>query len=162
MQPLQEIDIGDWTALIPPQTRQIAADALEGGKVLFFPHLGFAMDAREQSLLSAKLAGDRKNVTLDPKTGTCQGAELEAGQKARLESLLQRFAQSATGFIHNLIPAYADRIERARTTFRPVEIAGRSYSPKKDDRLLHVDAFPSRPTHGRRIMRLFTNVNPDG
>jgi hypothetical protein len=27
---------------------------------------------------------------------------------------------------------------------------------------LHVDAFPSRPTAGRRILRVFTNVSPDG
>jgi len=27
---------------------------------------------------------------------------------------------------------------------------------------LHVDAFPSRPNYGERILRVFTNVNPDG
>ena len=30
---------------------------------------------------------------------------------------------------------------------------------KRND-LLHVDAFPSRPTHGGRILRIFTNLNP--
>jgi len=28
-------------------------------------------------------------------------------------------------------------------------------------RLLHIDAFPSRPMHGRRILRFFANVAPD-
>src|SRR5438132_315210 len=30
---------------------------------------------------------------------------------------------------------------------------------KRND-LMHVDAFPSRPTHGGRILRVFTNINP--
>ena len=33
---------------------------------------------------------------------------------------------------------------------------------RADDRRLHVDAFPSRPNYGERILRVFTNVNPDG
>jgi hypothetical protein len=27
---------------------------------------------------------------------------------------------------------------------------------------MHVDAFPSRPNYGERILRVFTNANPDG
>jgi hypothetical protein len=33
---------------------------------------------------------------------------------------------------------------------------------RKDDTRLHVDAFPSRPNHGERILRVFCNVNPQG
>jgi len=52
-------------------------------------------------------------------------------------------------------------VERARTSYRPVEVEGRAYSVIKDDRLLHVDAFPSRPMQkGRRILRFFANVAP--
>jgi hypothetical protein len=39
-------------------------------------------------------------------------------------------------------------------------VKGRSYSKINDDRLLHVDAFPSRPMRGRRILRFFANVAP--
>ena len=60
------------------------------------------------------------------------------------------------------MPNYAD-VERARTSFRPVEVEGRVYSRIKDDRLMHVDAFPSRPMgNGRRILRFFANVAPRG
>jgi hypothetical protein len=31
---------------------------------------------------------------------------------------------------------------------------------RKDDSRLHVDAFPSRPNRGERILRVFANVNP--
>ena len=33
---------------------------------------------------------------------------------------------------------------------------------RKDDTLLHVDAFPSRPNRGERILRVFSNVHPEG
>jgi hypothetical protein len=33
---------------------------------------------------------------------------------------------------------------------------------RKDDRRMHVDAFPSQPVQGRRILRVFRNVNPEG
>lgn len=163
MTPVERIDITEWSGAVAPEARRRAADALEAGRVVFFPHLGFRTDAGEQAFLSGALAkGDRKNITLDPTSGTCQGVDLQGDRRLRLEALLQRFAVSAESLIGALIPAYGGHLERARTTFRPVEIAGRSYSPKKDDRLLHVDAFPSRPTQGRRILRIFTNINPDG
>jgi hypothetical protein len=33
---------------------------------------------------------------------------------------------------------------------------------RADDRRLHVDAFPSRPNRGERLLRVFTNVNLEG
>jgi hypothetical protein len=35
-------------------------------------------------------------------------------------------------------------------------------SHRKDDRRLHIDAFPSWPTQGWRILRVFSNVHPTG
>src|SRR6185503_3327133 len=53
-------------------------------------------------------------------------------------------------------------LARARTSFRPHGAAGRAVSWRKDDTRLHVDAFPSRPNRGERILRVFCNVNPHG
>jgi hypothetical protein len=61
-----------------------------------------------------------------------------------------------------LLPAYRGSIQRARASFRPAEIAGRTTSWRKDDTRLHVDSFPASPVQDRRILRLFTNVNPAG
>lgn len=33
---------------------------------------------------------------------------------------------------------------------------------RKDDKRLHVDAFPSRPMQGNRILRVFNNINFEG
>jgi hypothetical protein len=74
--------------------------------------------------------------------------------------MMQRFAHDAASLVSDLFPNYAAKLERARTSYRPAEIAGRKYSPIKDDTRLHVDAFPTRPMRGRRIMRLFSNVHP--
>ena len=46
-------------------------------------------------------------------------------------------------------------------SFRPLEEEGRNLPLHKRNDLLHVDAFPSRPTRGGRILRVFTNVNPE-
>ena len=74
--------------------------------------------------------------------------------------MIERFGAGATRFVKDLLPNYAG-VERARTSYRPVEVEGRPYSVIQDDRLLHVDAFPSRPMkNGRRILRFFANVAP--
>jgi hypothetical protein len=87
---------------------------------------------------------------------------LPPGEAGRLTALLQRFAAESARLLADLLPEYAPALEQARTSFRPNEIAGRNYSPRHDDRRLHVDAFPSRPMGGKRILRLFSNVAPDG
>jgi len=43
-----------------------------------------------------------------------------------------------------------------------MQVEGRQSSWRKDDTRLHVDAFPSNPVHGVRLLRVFTNINPAG
>src|SRR5205823_4346795 len=76
--------------------------------------------------------------------------------------MIKRFAAQAKNLIQALLPSYAPFLTPARTSFRPVQVEERPSSYKKDDRRLHVDAFPSRPNHGERILRVFTNMNPHG
>jgi hypothetical protein len=49
-----------------------------------------------------------------------------------------------------------------RASLRPAETAGRKGPPREDDTRVQVDAIPSQPTGGDRILRVFCNVNPDG
>jgi hypothetical protein len=163
MASIERFGATSWLAGIPPEAQARAGHALECGGVLFFRDLGFDLEGAEQALLSDHLAdGTRKNITFDPVAQECHGTDLPQDRRQILERLMLRFSDCAVALVGNLIPAYRAHLERARVTFRPVEIDGRTYSPRKDDRLLHVDAFPSRPTSGRRILRLFTNINPDG
>lgn len=163
MDVLETLEIDHWNGPFAADVRRRAVEALERGKVVFFPMLPFVLQADERSLLTPALSnGKAKNVSLDPKTGTTQGTVSTGEERTRLQAMMERFAQCATHLVINLFPGYEAGLERARTSYRPVEIVGRSYSPKKDDKLLHVDAFPSRPTGGRRIMRLFSNIDPTG
>src|SRR5690348_17351343 len=72
------------------------------------------------------------------------------------------FAAQRVQLVLGLFPGFVAGIETALKSTCPVEIAGRSYSPRNDDKRLHVDAFPSRPQRGRRILRLFSNIHPMG
>ena len=156
-------DIATWSGPFPDAIQDRAAEALESGQVLFFPRLGFPFAADEQSLLSPKFSdGKAKNISLDPTTNVLKGTVAEGDDRRQLQAMMERFAQGATRLVCDLLPNYAPVLERARTSYRPVEIVGREYSKIKDDRLLHIDAFPSQPMRGRRILRLFTNVDPSG
>ncbi len=160
---LETLPITAWHGPFDPPLRQRALTALEQGKVLVLPDLSFRIAPDEGDLLRPDVSGaERKNVSFDPRTGRLGNTALAPGEAGRLTALLQRFAAGSAHLLADLLPSYAPALEQARTSFRPNEIAGRTYSPRHDDRRLHVDAFPSRPLGGKRILRLFSNVAPDG
>src|SRR6185295_2172409 len=100
-----------------------------------------------------------KNVSFDPLSGRLGGTSLTGDRAARLHEVLATFSQAATSLVGQLFPAFAGRLERGRASFRPAEIVGRATTWRKDDSRLHVDSFPATPVQGRRILRVFTNVN---
>jgi hypothetical protein len=73
---------------------------------------------------------------------------------------LHRYSEYSQTLIRNILPAYYSHLILGRTSFRPVQISGRQSSYRKDDKRLHVDAFPSSPNQGKRILRVFCNINP--
>jgi hypothetical protein len=160
---LEELPITDWAEPVPPELSARGLEALEAGRVVFLPRLEFRLEPSETGFLDPSIAAaDRKNISLDPGASSVDAVALAPGQAERLATMMNRFAAQATALVEALAPPYAGRLERARTSFRPVEIAGRSYSPRHDDRRLHVDAFPTRPMRGRRILRVFSNIARDG
>ena len=161
-QVLEQLPIEAWLGPFGPDTQDCALQALEAGKVLVLP-LAFGVGDAERHLLDPAIpSGRRKNLSFDPQTGKLGDTALSAEDRAALATMMQRFADAAAALLAELLPAYAGQLRRARTSFRPAEIEGRGYSLRQDDRLLHVDAFPTRPLRGDRILRLFTNVAPDG
>lgn len=142
--------------------RQDVILALEAGKVLFFPRLRFAIMGDETKLLSSTITGRAKNISLDPARGTIRGSQAGETESGLLRSMMTRFAVMSAALLHNLLPSYEADLRQARTSYRPIEIAGRSSSWRKDDTRLHIDSFPSSPTQGKRILRVFANVNPHG
>jgi hypothetical protein len=160
---LQTFDVQEWSGPFDSQTRAQAQAALERGQLLYFPKLPFRLSNSENAFLDGRLTdGKAKNISLDHTSGRLQGTSATGEHAERLAAMIERFGAGAARFIKDLLPNYSG-IERARTSFRPVEVEGRPYSVIQDDRLLHVDAFPSRPMkNGRRILRFFANVAPRG
>jgi hypothetical protein len=128
--------------------------------VLFLPHLAFGVGAGEQQIFSPDILSASKNASLDPESGRIGGITLKGADLERLRRVMTRFSHQSTQLVERLLPAYRGRIVRARASFRPAEIAGRQSSWRKDDTRLHVDSFPASPVQGRRILRVFSNVNP--
>jgi len=162
MQPLATFELESWAGPFDDATQTSAQDALESGKVLYFPNLPFALLADETGLLTDALSNGRaKNISRDP-DGRIQGDTASREESAPLSAMMARFAAQSRDLVLGLFPDFAADIDQARTSYRPVEIAGRIYSPRNDDKRLHIDAFPSRPQRGRRILRVFSNIHPKG
>ena len=162
MQPLATFELEKWAGPFDDATRNSAQDALESGKVLYFPKLPFPLLAGETGLLTDALSNGRaKNISRDP-DGSIQGDTASPEEGTRLSAMMARFATQSRDLVLGLFPDFAADIDQARTSYRPVEIAGRIYSPRNDDKRLHIDAFPSRPQRGRRILRVFSNIHPKG
>ncbi|PYE76210.1 Kdo hydroxylase family protein [Xylophilus ampelinus] len=134
--------------------------ALEAGKVLYFPQLPFVLEPLEQALLRPDLLmPDVRNISLDAE-GRLKGAAGDA--QAALAGMVGRFRRQAESLVHALLPHYVPSLRMAPTSYRPAQVETRRQSWRADDRRLHIDAFPSRPNYGERILRVFANVNPAG
>jgi hypothetical protein len=147
-------------------TGEAAADsavvsALERGDVVYCPRLAFTVEPHERVLFTPAILGSAKNASYDAGRGRLGGTALTGGDADVLRGLMRRFSDAAHGLVAGACSRYRSAIVRARASFRPAEIAGRTTSWRKDDTRLHVDAFPATPSGGRRILRVFTNVNPD-
>ncbi|MDQ2962240.1 MAG: Kdo hydroxylase family protein [Pseudomonadota bacterium] len=152
------LDLASWRPHAP-EGQPTAIRALEGGGVLLLPHLAFELSRDERRFLSPAWSDDRaKNISLEG--NVLQGARGDPASLAALAQMIARFAERAGELVTGLFPRYSPYVNRARTSFRPQPAFGRTLSWRKDDSRLHIDAFPSRPNHGERILRVFSNVNP--
>jgi len=136
---------------------------IEEGRVLAFAQLAFVLQPDEQRFLDERWADGRaKNISLRWPAGEVRGAAGEPADVAALRALIERYADHAEALALRLFPHYRGTLRRGNTSLRPAEIAGRERSWRQDDTRLHVDAFPSNPTQGARLLRVFSNVNPRG
>ncbi len=143
------------------ETEDFAA-RLEIDGLALAPGAPFTLTNEEKALLRTDLSDDRaKNISLGP-DGALRGTSATEASAAGLAALLQRYAAWSRALLDQLTPRYGPFLERGRTSYRPRPIDDAPLSPRKDDRRLHVDAFASQPTGGKRILRVFANINPFG
>ena len=156
---LVEMELADWSAA-KPNDEWIAA--LEAGKVLYFPRLAFDLLPEERDLLTPEvLSPGVRNISLNS-DGTLKGAAGDEAVQRAVGAMVLRFREQAQQLIHGLLPHYTPALRLAPTSYRPAQVETRVQSWRADDKRLHVDSFPSRPNYGERILRVFTNANPDG
>jgi hypothetical protein len=151
----------DWGAEGADAPTHDVEAVIEEGGVLCLPQLHFALSDAERRLLDADVAdGKAKNVSLRGAHGEVRGAN--AVHVDTLRTMMLRYRAHATSLIERLFPHYRGQCTWGNTSYRPLPIEGRAVSWRKDDTRLHVDAFPSNPMHGRRLLRVFHNLNPHG
>ncbi len=137
-------------------------EALESGDVLHLPEFPFALTADEMRVLDESFVDPkRKNVSYDPATGRVAGLVVEGASRELATGVIRRYHETARRVVDQMLPQYRGRVRAAPTSLRlhPIKDA---LSWRKDDKRLHVDAFPSRPNYGERILRVFLNINPQG
>jgi hypothetical protein len=163
MDVLRSFQAERWDAVFEPADRTSAVRALEQGRLLYFPRLAFPIHEEEVPLFSPTWLDHRaKNISYDPGRDELKGTGATGAERQILRGMLARYAGDTKTLLESLLPAYRPFLQQARTSFRPSEIVGRRMSYRKDDQRLHTDAFPSRPTRGARILRVFTNLNREG
>jgi len=144
--------------------QQCAASALETGNILFFPETPFELSGpnRQALLAIADVPGaHHKNIAFKPHAQKVTGLSQVAPETRKsVENALRSYTAWAVRFVAELLPSYARAWQVDYSSFRPVEERNRRLPWKKRNDLIHTDAFPSRPTHGGLILRLFTNLNP--
>lgn len=136
-------------------------EALESGNILYFPHESSDLNERERAfLLSIRQANGavHKNIAYRPSQDKVSGYD---GPSDEMHSALRNYSEWAVRFTGEILPRYKGQWRLDYASFRPQEEHGRDLPWKKRNDLLHVDAFPSRPTKGDLILRVFTNINPE-
>jgi hypothetical protein len=162
MSMLHSLECSRWDEQFSAEIKSQLVNLIENGAIIQLPSLAFSLTPDEIHLLSLDLTNQKaKNISYNPLTGALGGVK-SIDHQAQLTTMLQRYAMQAAQLIKALFPEYADHLTIGRTSFRPTEISGRVTSYRKDDTRLHVDAFPATPNQGRRILRIFTNINPQG
>ena len=138
-------------------------DQLERGKVIFFSEVPFEFpDEDRKFLLSQKQTGSRfhKNISYRPGKDILKGMASGSEDREHLQRVLRTFSAELTRFVTKFLAPYANKVKLDFASFRPLEEQGRDLPLHKRNDLLHVDAFPTRPTNGGRILRVFVNINP--
>jgi hypothetical protein len=158
-QHILEIDSAEWQIT---NAGDAWVGALEAGRVLYFPRLAFTPEEDEQRFFTPQIRDPKaRNISLDS-NGRLKGALGDDDTQSALAVMIGRFRVQAQALIMALAPRYTDMLRMAPPSFRPTQVETRTQSWRADDRRLHVDAFPSRPNYGERILRVFANVNPTG
>ena len=157
------VDIATLSGFGPARDRDVCR-ILEEGNILLFRETPFALPAGDREFLLRQRqteAGYHKNIAYRPGGDRVTGvARQQAEDAEQLKRVLRDYSKTVVDFAASVLSAYAGQWHLDYASFRPQEEASRKLSRHARNDLLHVDSFPTRPTRGNRIFRVFTNINP--
>jgi 3-deoxy-D-manno-octulosonic acid hydroxylase-like protein len=137
---------------------------LEAGDIIFFPETPIFIPGSDlEFLIGHQQVGGayHKNIAYRPLEDRITGFDAQDPKIAdRLRGIMRRYSDDVIDFLRGFLAPYQARWRVDYASYRPEEEEGRDLSLRKRNDLLHTDAFPTRPTHGDRILRFFNNINP--
>lgn len=158
------LEIHDYNANWSAPRAHDACAKLEAGQILFFERPPFNLTKQDLDTLVALRPSDsrlHKNISYRPSQDLLRGFSGSADETKQVHDIMRRYYSEVVNFISRFLSPYAGKFQIDYASFRPLEEEGRNLPFHKRNDLLHVDAFPSRPTRGGRILRVFTNANPN-
>lgn len=136
------------------------AERLETGELVYYPAAPFPLpDIDDLEFLRAQRVKHLalQSISVDPAAGRVRGHRRHSkSETERLAQILRSYSENIAGWLANQLPEYAGHWTRDRVTLRTEEEAIRS---QRHNDALHVDNFADRPSRGRRILRLYLNIN---
>lgn len=145
----------------PPPVHVDYRPELEAGNVLFFPATPFELPKDNTNFLrTLNFTGGAVHKNIAYRTASDRITGIEAGSRqATLHAIMREYSRNVIAFVKDLLPQYSSCWKLDYASFRPLEEQGRGLPLNKRNDLIHTDAFPSRPTHGDLILRVFTNIH---
>lgn len=138
---LYHLPLTAWAESLSAAETAIATDALEAGHVLVLPNLRFELSEAELTFLRPDAVG---------------GA-VAALAVHDLRALHDRYAAVTRNLVAALFPSYKRGVQPAQTSFGTEPRSERRRAAR-----VRVDSFRTQPSNGKRILRVFSNVSPDG
>lgn len=136
---------------------------LEEGHILFFAGTPYELPSKDRDFLIGvrqTSAAYHKNISYRPREDRIHGLDKRSADGDRLRAIMGAYSRHVTAFAADFLRPYARGWKLDFASFRSLEERGRDLPLKQRNDLLHTDAFPTRPTNGNRILRVFTNLNP--
>ena len=139
---------------------------LEAGDILYFPVSPPLLPDEDRAFLVTQKQVDasyHKNISYRPFQDRLKGVDQnDAAQRARGHEIMRGYSQRAIAFMATFLNRYAGSWKIDFASFRPIEESGRQVALHSRNDLLHFDSFPTRPSHGDRLLRILPTSTRSG
>jgi hypothetical protein len=139
--------------------------ALEAGDILYFPISPPLLADDDRAFLVKQKQVDasyHKNISYRPLEDRLKGVDqADFTQRSRVHEIMRSYSRHAIDLMATFLKRYAADWKIDFASFRPIEESGRQVALHSRNDLLHFDSFPTRPSHGDRLLRIFTNIHPE-